>query len=187
MSQRSVHYVGRRLWRVWLALIVALPLAGTSTAAAAAQNNAPVAQASLWSDVDPTSLAPAAAQPQIVPKTYRTVILNTVLFQQIAGAAPLERTAAANTPATITLPLPDGRNQQFTLFESPIMEPGLASKFPEIKTYAGQGIDDPTASVRMDWTPQGFHAMILAADGTVFIDPYARTNVTQYISYYSRD
>ncbi len=67
------------------------------------------------------------------------------------------------------------------------MAPELAGKFPEITTYAGQGLDDPTATTRLDWTPAGFHAIIFGLSGTIYIDPYSRNDTTHYISYYASD
>ena len=40
----------------------------------------------------------------------------------------------------VDLPLPEGGFGKFLVLESPIMEPGLAAKFPQIKTYIVQGI-----------------------------------------------
>jgi len=145
-------------------------------------------QTGLWRDVTEAGLNIAQAARRIVPDRYRTVALDAAVLRDVLSRAPLEFTpAAAGTATFLELPWPDGGARTFRIDESPIMAPELAAQFPALKTYSGQGVDDPTASLRFDWTPQGFHAMVLSADGTVYVDPYAPGNITNYISYYKRD
>src|SRR4030095_12563677 len=40
---------------------------------------------------------------------------------------------------------------------------------------------------KIDWTPYGFHALVLGASGDLFIDPYSKTDTDNYISFYQRD
>jgi len=70
--------------------------------------------------------------------------------------------SAKSKDVRLSLPVADGTFQQFKIEESPIMEPELAQRHPEIKTYKGQGLDDPLATTRFDWTPTGFHAFVLS-------------------------
>src|SRR5207302_499767 len=76
-----------------------------------------------------------------------------------------------NSPAILTLPMPDGSFQSFRIEESPVMDAELVARYPEIKSYRGQGVDDGTATVRFDWTPLGFHALVLTSDQAVTILP----------------
>ncbi len=141
----------------------------------------------MWQRVDESSLDRAAHR-LIVPTIYRTVRVDNAALAQALAAAPMEFTAAAsNNPGIIYLPMPDGTMARFRFEESPIMEAGLAAKFPSFKTYRAQGIDDPAASARFDWLPTGFHAIVLGSSGTVLIDPYAQGNTTDYITYWKRD
>src|SRR5581483_6323789 len=112
------------------------------------------------------------------------VRLNQAALGALLQRVPLEfSTAAKSAPVEMTLPLPNGKFARFQIEESPIMEPGLAAKFPQIKTYRGQGLDDRAALLRFDQTPQGFHAQVLSEQGTIYLDPYALGDTTNYISF----
>ena len=144
-------------------------------------------QANIWSDIDASSLQ-AKMPGEIPPNSFRALSLNRVSIESFLKTIPLEAQVDVQLSQTIfQLPMPDGSMQQFRVVESPVMEKALAAKYPEIKTYLGKGINDPTSVVRFDWTPLGFHAMIIKPGGFVFIEPFNRTNTQQYISYYQRD
>ena len=81
----------------------------------------------------------------------------------------------------IELPMPDGSLAKFSLVESSIMEDGLAQEFSQIKSYKVYGIDDPSASGRVDMSPKGFRGMLMTSQGRVFIDP---VNLISNIRYY---
>jgi hypothetical protein len=87
----------------------------------------------------------------------------------------------------LSLPNPRGEFQDFAVQESPIMEPGLAARHPDIKTYSGRGIKDRTATIRFDLTPLGFHASVRSAQGAWYIDPYYHLDDSLYASYFGRD
>ncbi|MFO1322641.1 MAG: M12 family metallo-peptidase [Burkholderiales bacterium] len=173
------------------ARIVAACLLLVCAPAGAAPPNAPdlmAASGGLWRDVAEGDFQ-VAGERLTVPQRYRVVALNPQALQQQFFPAAMEGTEAARAnPVVVSLPMPDGDVGRFEIVETAVMAPELAAKFPEIRTWAGQGIDDPAATVRLDWTPLGFHAMVLSAErGRVFIDPYSRNDTAHYISYYTRD
>ena len=91
-------------------------------------------------------------------------------------------------PVELSLPAPNGgKFMRFALEEVSIMDPALAAKYPEIKTYRGRGIDDRGASLAFDITPAGMHAQIRTGTGAIYIDPVYRGNNRVYVSYYKRD
>lgn len=87
----------------------------------------------------------------------------------------------------VNVPMPDGNLQRFYIVQTDVMHPALGAKFPFIKTYAGLGIDDKLATLRMDITQKGFHGMILSPSGDVFIEPYSANTTEYYISYYKKN
>ncbi|WP_418638670.1 reprolysin-like metallopeptidase [Winogradskyella sp.] len=74
----------------------------------------------------------------------------------------------------ISFPNSEGKLNRYKVFEASLMEPELQAKFPNMRTYAGQGIDNPTEIIRFSITPKGLHAMFLGtSNGTQFIDPFS--------------
>ena len=138
----------------------------------------------IWQDVNERSLTTTGTR-YIVPNTYRTVAMDRGLMRNHLSKAPA---AYSGQFIELTLPGPNGAWETFRIDESPIMEAELANKFPEIRTYRGFGVTDPTAYMRFDMTPQGFHAMVLTTQGTWMIDPYFFENPDDvYVSYYRQD
>ena len=154
--------------------------------AGGSQNNTRSAD-DVWQLIEETANV-SSGERMIIPSAYRTFRADETALKQLLGRAPLE-TARRTTDNTVVvyLPMPDGTFSLFRIEEAPIMEPALAAQYPEIKTYRGQGIDDPSATACLDFTPAGFHAMIFSPQGTIYVDPYAKADTTNYISYYNKD
>jgi hypothetical protein len=130
----------------------------------------------------------SAKTPALRLKRLRGAMLDLGAMRSHAAGAPAERSSRAlASPLTVSLPHPDGGYQRFTLIESSIMEPELAAMHPEIKTYKGQGIDDPSATLRMDVTPLGLHASVRSPNGGFYVDPYYQGDDSVYASYSRSD
>lgn len=139
---------------------------------------------SYWQDISKQNVQ-TLGERVIIPEEYRTLTLNIPEIRNVLNSAPQEKNVfASNSNTILYLPLPEGGFGRFRIVESPTMDEGLAVKYPEIKTYTAQGIDDPYATAKIDITPLGFHAMILTAGNSIFIDPYAKGDILNYISYY---
>ena len=141
------------------------------------------AQNSLWDKVKESSIS-SQQERIIVPEVYTTWQVQEAAFVHLLSQAPLEKSGSA---MEIVLPLPNGKQERFALMNSPIMEEELSGRYSNIHTFSGKGLDNTTATLRCDWTPKGFHAIITHPTGTVYIDPYSVGNVENYIVYYSRD
>ncbi|MEE6257384.1 M12 family metallo-peptidase [Plantactinospora sonchi] len=158
-------------------------LAGTTPAAAA-----PARPTNPWTALGTSATARVPGPTDVRVDRYAGFTLDRAAFGTTLESAPAERTTAARTrPLVVPLPTPEGTFQRFELVDSPVMEAGLAARHPEIRTYAGRGLDDPTATVRADLTPLGFHASVRSSDGVWYVDPYSRTDQERYASYYVHD
>lgn len=188
--KNQTKHVQRNLWLILcfigLSLLIAiLTAAGGQQTVTAASVGVQTAD-DLWQDVDEAMLR-VAGERQIVPTAYRVVALDWTRLNDLLANTPESAAETASIEVILSLPLPDGTYGRFQISQTAVMHPDLAAKFPEIQTYAGIGLDDSTAYVRLDTTPKGFHAMILSVNGRVFIDPYSTAGIDLYQSYYAND
>ena len=148
------------------------------------------AQNSFFTSKNEASISLLNSKRAIIPNKYNTVQADVNKLKNFLWSLPsLKNLANHNAAPIIELPMPDGSMAKFRVWESSIMHPALQAKCAEIKSFGGQGITDPYATIRFDYNPYfGFSAQILSAvTGRIFIDPYIRGDVNNYMSYYSRD
>lgn len=111
------------------------------------------------------------------PKEYKLVSLNLESFASNLKAK------SKNTNTIVQLPDANGEMKKFVVTESSNFEVELQEKFPEIKSYSAQGIDDPTAIAKISLGTDGFHGVIFSGHHeTTYIDPYSKDK-QDYIVY----
>ena len=135
----------------------------------------------IWHSVNPTDL-PKNIQ-LMHPRQYLTYLLDeTQLKTQFLNLSSNPAEAGI-----VTLPLPDGTFRDFKVWHKTMMPDELAAKYPDIKTYTGQAINNATITVKLDFTVYGFHAMIFDGEKTAFIDPYDLYHDNYYMVHYLKD
>ncbi|MBL7766578.1 MAG: T9SS type A sorting domain-containing protein [Chitinophagaceae bacterium] len=118
---------------------------------------------------------------KIIPMEYALAKLDVQSFKLQQLTIPDE---ASGLSSLISLPTPDGGVMNFRIFEVPMMEPALAAKYPQIKTYTAVNVENTGITAKIDFTVFGFHAMIMNGEQTYFIDPYSNLNDEWYVVYY---
>ena len=137
----------------------------------------------LWSKLPTTAIEEDKVNRSSHPSDYHLFQLNLTALKAQLINAPVLFSNTNQAPLIIEFPNSEGQYEKFNVYESSIMDPILEAKFPMIKTYAAQGIDDPTATMRFSVTQFGLHTMSLSGiKSTVYIDPYT-TDLVNYIVY----
>lgn len=101
--------------------------------------------------------------------------------------APARSATAKLSAVILSLPNAEGQMERFRVYENSIMDPVLAAQYPNIKSYIGIGIDNPTSTAYFSSSPLGFKSMVLNADKqAVFIEPISE-DLTTYTVYRKAD
>jgi chitodextrinase len=99
--------------------------------------------------------------------------LDLTSLQSALAKSP-KRSASAKATNIITLPNAEGELERFSIYENSNMDPALAARYPEIKSYIGIGLDNPTSTAYFSMSPLGFKSMTISADKSAsFIEPFS--------------
>lgn len=120
-----------------------------------------------------------------MPQKFQIFHLDFSGLKSQLQMAPSRETGEVSN-VIIAFPNPQGKLENYRIYESSVMAPELAKAHPEIQSYIGQGIDDPTARIHLTTTIFGLHTMTLSGRGTFYIDPYTK-DVKNYIVYDKSD
>jgi subtilisin-like proprotein convertase family protein len=144
-------------------------------------------QNSLWTKVSEEKLSGLVKMERAsVPSVYQVMHLDYNAFKESLIGAPID-TESQISNTIVSLPNSKGELSRFRVFEAPIMEKGLADRYPDIKSYVAVGIDKPTERLRFSVTLFGLHVMSTSSDeGTYYIDTYTK-DLNNYILYNRKD
>ncbi|MBL7830450.1 MAG: hypothetical protein JNK41_05440, partial [Saprospiraceae bacterium] len=144
------------------------------------------AQKSSWKFIRPDEVVlPENESQWIVPQKFATLDLDLKSFKQSIWTAPMELTSKKGK--LIIIPMPDGSQKEFEVFQSPCMQEGLSAKFPDIRSFAGTNPKNRLETIRLDISHLGVKCIMDTEKGQVYIDPFARKQTKYYVSYFRAD
>jgi hypothetical protein len=136
----------------------------------------------IWSVINNVDV-PSSGTRQITPEVFTAFMVN----DQALRAQLFSLKEGPENAQLVELPAPDGGFRTFRVWQSSMMEPALAEKYPGIKTFTGVDLNRPAVSIKLDYNEFGFHGMVYDGVETYSIDPYSNVNDGFYISYYKKD
>lgn len=118
------------------------------------------------------------------PKQFQLFNLNSeTLRQKLFNVVD----NAVSHSAIVSLPNAEGDMEQFEIFEASNFEPALQARFPQIRAFSGRGISDPSALLKLSYSPQGVQTMVIRPNDKAaeFMEPYSSDH-TVYAVYKSQ-
>lgn len=117
---------------------------------------------------------------------------NAILFQLDeevlkAKLKEVQDKILSKTSIQITVPNAQGVLEKFIIHEDSNFEPELQAKYPEIRSYSGTGVTDPTAVLNFSMSPLGMQTMISRKGNQMeFIEKDTENNNDVYVVFDSK-
>ncbi|RZJ25843.1 MAG: secretion protein, partial [Flavobacterium sp.] len=112
--------------------------------------------------------------------------LDVTALKQSLAASPARSTNGTSN-VVVAFPNADAQMEHFRVMKNSNMDPELEAKYPEIMSYVGEGIENPSSTIYFSVSPLGVETMTIYADrSAVFIEPYT-TDGSTYAVYRKSD
>ena len=94
--------------------------------------------------------------------------------------------SSKNSNVIITIPNASGKLERFRMQESSNFDSALQARFPNIRAFVGQSLDDNHAQIHLSYSPEGIQTMVFRANtGTEYLEPFSEDKKTYAV--HSRD
>jgi len=131
------------------------------------------------------SLAEGVSQVAL-PNKFDAYRLDEAGLRAVLESAPWEFTPeATQRKCVISVPLGNGKMEEFSVWRIAMLDAELAEACPYIRTYAGVSLSDSRRTVRFSTTLRGFRALVLQPDfGSAMVKPISPGQAgSLYIAY----
>lgn len=111
-----------------------------------------------------------------LPTDYKLYQFDYTDFASKLVNVPKRGEFSGISNVVISLPMPNGTVENFRIIEASVFEESLQAQFPNIRSFAGQGVEDPSKVLRFSISPEkGLSALIRSTtdQATFIIDPYS--------------
>jgi subtilisin-like proprotein convertase family protein len=130
-------------------------------------------------------LSKSGLERTITPNEYETFNLDFEAMKSYLKTAPKEKLAGRNEGIRLSIPLPNGSFEDFKVYESSAMMEGLQSRYPNIRSFKGQSLENKNNLIRLSYGPKGFRAAIRTTKGSIYVDPFFTQSSGDYLAYYT--
>ena len=132
---------------------------------------------SSWTEVDKfTRNLSEKTRRTTLPTAYKLFKFDYETFVQQLANVPQRDTFTGVSNVIVSIPNPNGEIVDYRIVEASTFEPSLQTKFPEIRSFAGQGVKNTGDIIRFSVSPyNGLSAIIRSVDAqeTYVIDPFS--------------
>ncbi|CAM4437448.1 reprolysin-like metallopeptidase [Flavobacterium terrigena] len=130
-----------------------------------------------WTEVDKLSVNPSEKiRRSTLPKEYKLYKFDYESFVQKLVNVPQRDTFTGVSNVIVSIPHPNGEMMEYRILEASTFEPSLQERFPEIRSFVGQGLKNAGDIIRFSISPSnGLSAMVRSVDAgeTYIIDPFS--------------
>lgn len=138
-----------------------------------------------WNVKSGSQLSKIASAPdrKIIPKEYKVFALDFKSLQiNLKTASKRDQDNKLGTTLLLDFPLDNGTTESFIIEKTNVLHPDLEAKYPEIQSFYGVSKKNPLNKVYISMSHEGFTGVI-TGEKTIYIDPYSKNNVNDYIVY----
>lgn len=135
-----------------------------------------------WSKLNQKNIENAKER-SVIPTDYQLFKLNLDILKQQLLNAPSQHQNLYAQGVDVKIPNTQGTFDIYSVKESSTMHPDLQAKYPDIRSYSGYNVNNPSERISFTVAPYfGFNAVMRNPNGVYYIDSYSQDNKT-YMMY----